>query len=384
MATIRRRSGVRKVQDTRDKEQSPPPPIGMAMTVGNLGMKAAEMKDTAVKTKVTESGILNNKVSDPSAQVQYNVFESTPPDKGMGWLRPKGDRIQLNTEVSDALKVFEKTGEGVSSEASNPRVWEQQLSDAGFSETEIANEFGYESADAFANAKTTNTVELKLSDGTTYTPKKNYFSDVVKDAKLPEGKLPEGDILKSAGEIKETARSQFQNFIYGSSGIEGQTISSPMVPDASATIGTVGKSAINPATGELVTHTVSGTQLASGGKVMTLANGNAVPLGGKALAVEKATLTAVKGGADAASASASASTAKASVGAKVFGDVAGAHAAAKAAGATAAEVAAAGAAAITPVGWTLIALAIVAAGVELTKRDKKKKKRRQRSAGRRI
>ena len=378
MATIRRRTGVRQTPDIRDKEQSPPPPVGMAMTVGNLGMKVAEMKDTAVKTKVTESGILNNKVSDTSANVQYNVFETTPPDKGMGWLRPKGDRIQLNTEVSDALKVFEKTGEGVSSEVSNPGVWEKQLADAGFSETEIAKEFGYESADAFANAKATNTVELKLSDGTTYTPEKNYFSDVVKDAKLPEG-----DVLK-AGELKETATSQFQNFIYGSSGIEGQTISSPMVPDASATIGTVGKSAVNPATGELVTHTVSGTQLASGGKVMTLANGNAIPLSGKALAVEKATITAVKGGADAASASASASTAKASVGAKVFGDVAGAHAAAKAAGATAAEVAAAGAAAITPVGWTLIALAIVAAGVEITKRDKKKKKRRQRRAGRRV
>ena len=377
MATIRRRTGVRQTPDIRDKEQSPPPPVGMAMTVGNLGMKVAEMKDTAVKTKVTESGILNNKVSDTGANVQYNVFETTPPDKGMGWLRPKGDRIQLNTEVSDALKVFEKTGEGVSSEVSNPGVWEKQLADAGFSETEIANEFGYESADAFANAKATNTVELKLSDGTTYTPEKNYFSDVVKDAKLPEG-----DVLK-AGELKETATSQFQNFIYGSSGIEGQTISSPMVPDASATIGTVGKSAVNPATGELVTHTVSGTQLASGGKVMTLANGNAIPLSGKALAVEKATITAVKGGADAASASASASTAKASVGAKVFGDVAGAHAAAKAAGATAAEVAAAGAAAITPVGWTLIALAIVAAGVEITKRDKKKKKRRQRRAARR-
>tara|TARA_Y100000361_G_scaffold140260_1_gene144186 strand:- start:289 stop:1425 length:1137 start_codon:yes stop_codon:yes gene_type:complete len=378
MATIRRRTGVRQTPDIRDKEQSPPPPVGMAMTVGNLGMKVAEMKDTAVKTKVTESGILNNKVSDTGANVQYNVFETTPPDKGMGWLRPKGDRIQLNTEVSDALKVFEKTGEGVSSEVSNPGVWEKQLADAGFSETEIAKEFGYESADAFANAKATNTVELKLSDGTTYTPEKNYFSDVVKDAKLPEG-----DVLK-AGELKETATSQFQNFIYGSSGIEGQTISSPMVPDASATIGTVGKSAVNPATGELVTHTVSGTQLASGGKVMTLANGNAIPLSGKALAVEKATITAVKGGADAASASASASTAKASVGAKVFGDVAGAHAAAKAAGATAAEVAAAGAAAITPVGWTLIALAIVAAGVEITKRDKKKKKRRQRRAGRRV
>jgi len=377
MATIRRRTGVRQTPDIRDKEQSPPPPVGMAMTVGNLGMKVAEMKDTAVKTKVTESGILNNKVSDTGANVQYNVFETTPPDKGMGWLRPKGDRIQLNTEVSDALKVFEKTGEGVSSEVSNPGVWEKQLADAGFSETEIAKEFGYESADAFANAKATNTVELKLSDGTTYTPEKNYFSDVVKDAKLPEG-----DVLK-AGELKETATSQFQNFIYGSSGIEGQTISSPMVPDASATIGTVGKSAVNPATGELVTHTVSGTQLASGGKVMTLANGNAIPLSGKALAVEKATITAVKGGADAASASASASTAKASVGAKVFGDVAGAHAAAKAAGATAAEVAAAGAAAITPVGWTLIALAIVAAGVEITKRDKKKKKRRQRRAARR-
>ena len=85
MATIRRRTGVRQTPDIRDKEQSPPPPVGMAMTVGNLGMKVAEMKDTAVKTKVTESGILNNKVSDTGANVQYNVFESTPPDKGMGW-----------------------------------------------------------------------------------------------------------------------------------------------------------------------------------------------------------------------------------------------------------------------------------------------------------
>ena len=248
-------------------------------------------------------------------------------------------------------------------ETMNPSNWERYLQDAGYSEAEVAKEFGYDSADAFTNAKTTGNVEMKLSDGSTYKFQGDYYE-------------VDPAITEQAGQVQQDAMGQFKEFIYGPSGMEGY-----VPPGTEATISKVGETALT-GTGELAKTTVSGTQLVPGSKVMTLANGNTVPLAGKALAVEKATLTAVKGGADAASASVSASTAKASVGAKIFGDVAAAHASATAAGATAAEVAAAGAAAITPVGWTLIAIAIVAVIAGADERQKKKKKKKRQRANR--
>ena len=374
MSLTRRRSGLKKTNPYVESETPESSALGPAMTVGNLAMKGAQIHDTTMKTKVTESNILNKKVTSPSStDVRYDVFEHTPTSKGeLGWGRSAAERTQLNPEVVDQLKSWEEinmiddpSGSGkilkpdaqAMEETMNPSNWER------YSEAEVAKEFGYDSADAFTNAKTTGNVEMKLSDGSTYKFQGDYYE-------------VDPAITEQAGQVQQDAMGQFKEFIYGPSGMEGY-----VPPGTEATISKVGETALT-GTGELAKTTVSGTQLVPGSKVMTLANGNTVPLAGKALAVEKATLTAVKGGADAASASVSASTAKASVGAKIFGDVAAAHASATAAGATAAEVAAAGAAAITPVGWTLIAIAIVAVIAGADERQKKKKKKKRQRANR--
>lgn len=363
--TTRRRSGLQQSRPFHEPEQPKGPGIGQATTLANLGMTGAQIHDTTMKTRLTESGILNKKVTVPGSETQINIFEHTPTDKGqLGWGRNVPDRTQLNTEVVDQLKVWEdaniaKDPTGTSlPEDINPSSWETHLKEAGFNETEIANEFGYESADAFTNAKTTGNVKLKLSDGSTYEVQGDYYK-------------PDPNITQQAGQVQENAMSQFKEFIHGPSGLEGY-----VPPGTEASISTVGETALT-ATGDLAQTTVSGTSLAPGSKVMTLANGNTVPLAGQTLAAEKATIASLKGGADAAAAAKAGSSAKVGVGAKVFGDVAGAHASAQAAGATAAEVAAAGAAAITPVGWTLIAIAIVATLVEADKHQKKKKKKKR-------
>ena len=350
MSLTRRRSGLKKTNPYVESETPESSALGPAMTVGNLAMKGAQIHDTTMKTKVTESNILNKKVTSPSStDVRYDVFEHTPTSKGeLGWGRSAAERTQLNPEVVDQLKSWEEIN---------------MIDVPSGSEAEVAKEFGYDSADAFTNAKTTGNVEMKLSDGSTYKFQGDYYE-------------VDPAITEQAGQVQQDAMGQFKEFIYGPSGMEGY-----VPPGTEATISKVGETALT-GTGELAKTTVSGTQLVPGSKVMTLANGNTVPLAGKALAVEKATLTAVKGGADAASASVSASTAKASVGAKIFGDVAAAHASATAAGATAAEVAAAGAAAITPVGWTLIAIAIVAVIAGADERQKKKKKKKRQRANR--
>ena len=79
MSLTRRRSGLKKTNPYVESETPESSALGPAMTVGNLAMKGAQIHDTTMKTKVTESNILNKKVTSPSStDVRYDVFEHTP------------------------------------------------------------------------------------------------------------------------------------------------------------------------------------------------------------------------------------------------------------------------------------------------------------------
>jgi|2_EtaG_2_1085320.scaffolds.fasta_scaffold00337_7 hypothetical protein len=433
MATYRRPSGLQKRRpfvEPVEPETSPIPAITSAVSTG---VQTAQTYDKVMQKKLLETGIQNKKVqSSMDAGTKYDLVQLKP-SEGSGWLRGKGGRTIINEELVGDLNTWELNNPGEFSKTSNPKLWEQQLLDSGLNENEVAKQFGFENATDFDAVKVKGeSFKMTTPDGTEVNIRGEYwdpntkFSDIggVTDAYAdmynPDGSinldnlnidmagsdiyadvpgsrnLYETDIsgvysdvpqsgdtaganidlaaeTDKLGDVQRGAMEKYREFIHGPSGVEGWT-----PPGTEASISTVGETALTQS-GELATHTASGTQLASGSKVMTLANGNTVPLAGKALAVEKATIASAKAGADAVTAAATGSKATVTAGAKIFGDVAAAHSAGAAAGATAAEMAALGAAAITPVGWTLIAVAIVATLVEADKRKKKKEKKSKRS-----
>ena len=431
MATYRRPSGLEKRRAVIAQEKPETSSLPAITSAVSTGVTTAQTYDKVMQKKLLETGIQNKKVqSSVDAATKYDLVQLKK-SEGTGWLRGIGERTEVNQELVGDLNTWELNNPGEFSKTSNPAQWETDFINSGYSPDDVAKQFGFENAADFDAAKEVG-FEMTAPDGSKvqiqpeYWDPKTKLSDVggVTDAYAdmynPDGSinidnlniemagsdiyadvpgsrnLYETDIsgvysdvpqsgdtagvnidlaaeTDKLGDVQRGAMEKYREFIHAPSGVEGW-----VPPGTEASISTVGETALTQ-TGKLATHTVSGTQLASGSKVMTLANGNTVPLAGKALAAEKATIAATKAGADAATASAAGSKATVSAGAKIFGDVAGAHAAAKAGAATAAEIAAAGAAAITPVGWALIALAFVGTILEVDKRKKKKKNKYKRS-----
>ena len=170
-------------------------------SLGGTGLQATQHYDTVQKKQLAESNILNltdvtknysvisNGLSIPethSSELSWPIFQKKS-SKGLGYLRNKGERIEINPKYWDKIEDLtnwdydfkdldkdgiKETATRIPEDIVDPVELEQMLTDANFSSKEIANTFDFETVDEFN--------QWKLGDHPTKeNPIANYEGDAI-------------------------------------------------------------------------------------------------------------------------------------------------------------------------------------------------------------